>query len=121
MNETPINKAHDEKFCSDCGGIIKIKAEICPKCGVRQMSPSIQLNESAWMSVTALIFAILCFLNWFNLPHWDKDLTVGVLMFSIASLVFSIFSLQQKRKGKIMSIISIIISSITMLIVIGRL
>lgn len=32
-------KGIDEKFCSECGGIIKIKAEICPKCGVRQMAP----------------------------------------------------------------------------------
>lgn len=30
------NKAIDEKFCGSCGEIIKIKAEICPKCGVRQ-------------------------------------------------------------------------------------
>jgi TM2 domain-containing membrane protein YozV len=29
-------KAVDEKFCSDCGAAIKIKAEICPSCGVRQ-------------------------------------------------------------------------------------
>jgi predicted RNA-binding Zn-ribbon protein involved in translation (DUF1610 family) len=29
-------KAQDEKYCSECGNIIKTKAEICPKCGVRQ-------------------------------------------------------------------------------------
>jgi TM2 domain-containing membrane protein YozV/Tfp pilus assembly protein PilE len=28
-------KGLDEKFCESCGEIIKIKAEICPKCGVR--------------------------------------------------------------------------------------
>jgi TM2 domain-containing membrane protein YozV len=33
------NKALDEKFCGSCGEIIKIKAEICPKCGVRQRNP----------------------------------------------------------------------------------
>jgi TM2 domain-containing membrane protein YozV/ribosomal protein L40E len=32
-------KAADEKFCSECGAVIKAKAEICPKCGVRQMAP----------------------------------------------------------------------------------
>jgi len=26
-----------EKYCSECGKIIKRTAEICPKCGVRQM------------------------------------------------------------------------------------
>jgi TM2 domain-containing membrane protein YozV len=32
-------KGADEKFCSECGEIIRAKAEICPKCGVRQMAP----------------------------------------------------------------------------------
>lgn len=32
-------KAHDEKFCAECGAVIKAKAEICPKCGVRQALP----------------------------------------------------------------------------------
>lgn len=39
MTQTP-QKAADEKFCSECGAIIKARAEICPKCGVRQMPPS---------------------------------------------------------------------------------
>lgn len=34
-----VQKAADEKFCMDCGVIIKAKAEICPKCGVRQFDP----------------------------------------------------------------------------------
>lgn len=29
-------KQENEKFCTECGTIINIKAEICPKCGVRQ-------------------------------------------------------------------------------------
>lgn len=33
-NASPKNI--DEKFCQECGAIIKAKAEICPKCGVRQ-------------------------------------------------------------------------------------
>jgi len=33
-----MHKAADEKFCSECGAIIKAKAEICPKCGVRQFA-----------------------------------------------------------------------------------
>ena len=40
-------KGLDEKFCSECGAIIKAKAEICPKCGVRQMSPFVNLNTVA--------------------------------------------------------------------------
>lgn len=35
-----LTKAADEKFCSECGSAIKAKAEICPKCGVRQSGSS---------------------------------------------------------------------------------
>ena len=38
MAET-VHKAADEKFCSECGNLIKARSEICPKCGVRQMPP----------------------------------------------------------------------------------
>jgi TM2 domain-containing membrane protein YozV/ribosomal protein L40E len=40
----PVTKGIDEKFCSECGAIIKVKAEICPKCGVRQMATPVMLN-----------------------------------------------------------------------------
>lgn len=36
---TTAQKGLDEKYCSECGEIIKAKAEICPKCGVRQAFP----------------------------------------------------------------------------------
>lgn len=35
----PVQKGSDEKFCSECGAVIKGRAEICPKCGVRQALP----------------------------------------------------------------------------------
>lgn len=31
-------KGPDEKHCHECGEIIRAKAEICPKCGVRQLA-----------------------------------------------------------------------------------
>ena len=34
-------KQENEKYCTECGELINVKAEICPKCGVRQ---SIQSN-----------------------------------------------------------------------------
>jgi TM2 domain-containing membrane protein YozV/ribosomal protein L40E len=34
-----VQKAADEKFCADCGAVIKARAEICPKCGIRQLPP----------------------------------------------------------------------------------
>ena len=34
--ELQQQKGINEKFCHECGATINIKAEICPKCGVRQ-------------------------------------------------------------------------------------
>ena len=42
-----LTKQADEKFCSDCGTAIKMRAEICPNCGVRQMSPPNSLDLAA--------------------------------------------------------------------------
>lgn len=33
-----LAKGPDEKFCFECGAVIRLKAEICPKCGVRQVA-----------------------------------------------------------------------------------
>lgn len=40
-NNSEINiKSANEKFCQNCGSIINISSEICPKCGVRQKNLS---------------------------------------------------------------------------------
>jgi len=31
-----LEKGRDEKYCSNCGDIVALEAEICPSCGVRQ-------------------------------------------------------------------------------------
>jgi TM2 domain-containing membrane protein YozV/ribosomal protein L40E len=46
MNET-AQKGPNEKFCSECGAIIRMNAEICPKCGVRQLPPPFSINLGA--------------------------------------------------------------------------
>jgi TM2 domain-containing membrane protein YozV len=46
MNESRVKQA-DEKFCSECGEIIKEKAEICPKCGCRQKAAPVSLDLGA--------------------------------------------------------------------------
>jgi TM2 domain-containing membrane protein YozV len=58
----PAPKAANEKYCSDCGSIINAKAEICPKCGVRQwpapgtIGPSTPTGKNR---IAAAIFALL--------------------------------------------------------------
>ena len=54
-------KHESEKFCSSCGERIKKEAEICPKCGVRQMnvlSSTLQGNAPNGKSkIAAALFA----------------------------------------------------------------
>lgn len=65
MSEVPL-KALDEKFCTECGGIIKIKAEICPKCGVRQVATGANFGDGLTKTapngrskLAAVLFALL--------------------------------------------------------------
>ena len=51
-------KAADEVFCSSCGAIIKMKAEICPKCGVRQKPAA---RSSNWLILFILSLVVGCF------------------------------------------------------------
>ena len=38
-------KQENEKYCTECGALINIKAEICPKCGVRQTNQPTQSSS----------------------------------------------------------------------------
>ena len=51
------------KFCQECGENINIKAEICPKCGVRQADfpkqrPKLYSgkNEDGWITLILCLF-----------------------------------------------------------------
>lgn len=37
--EERVQKGPDEKYCSECAAVINVRAEICPRCGVRQFAP----------------------------------------------------------------------------------
>lgn len=53
-------KQENEKYCTECGALINIKAEICPKCGVRQsvqstpMSSEIIEQRNKWITCLLL-------------------------------------------------------------------
>lgn len=63
MSETnTTSKGVDQKYCADCGAVISSKAEICPKCGVRQTAPisyGTQTTPSGKNKLAAALFAIL--------------------------------------------------------------
>ena len=48
-------KNENEKYCSECGALINAKAEICPKCGVRQSPPPL-VRDSRWLTCVLLCF-----------------------------------------------------------------
>jgi TM2 domain-containing membrane protein YozV len=56
-----MDKEFDEKFCFECGQTIKAKAEICPKCGVRQptLSNGLVATANGRSRIAAALFAIL--------------------------------------------------------------
>jgi TM2 domain-containing membrane protein YozV/Tfp pilus assembly major pilin PilA len=55
LNVPKQEKGPDEKFCSSCGEIIKKKAVICPKCGVRQQA---DLSKAALLLFTFFLGGI---------------------------------------------------------------
>lgn len=61
MNERV--KLIDEKFCSECGSVIKAKAELCPKCGCRQTLhySSVNISASASNGKSRITAAVLAF------------------------------------------------------------
>ena len=58
-NIPQYQKQFDEQFCSSCGKPIKIKAEICPYCGVRQYG-SKEKSDRNWLTCLLLFL----FLGW---------------------------------------------------------
>ncbi len=51
-------KNDNEKFCLECGEIINVKAEICPRCGTRQAfnypEAEQSKNDSRWITTLLL-------------------------------------------------------------------
>ncbi|MDP2026426.1 zinc ribbon domain-containing protein [Sulfuriferula sp.] len=42
-----LEKTVDQKYCHECGAVIRAKAEICPTCGVRQ--PAVYANGMSYI------------------------------------------------------------------------
>jgi len=86
-------KAANEKFCSTCGAIILEKAEICPKCGVRQAVVSEKktavenASEKDWL--TTLLLAI--FVGGFGVHRfYVGKIGTGIIMLIVVLATFGI-------------------------------
>ncbi|GAB1416252.1 TM2 domain-containing protein [Paludibacter sp.] len=70
-------KEINEKFCPECGEKINIKAEICPKCGVRQPYLYSSNDEQKKDDNKWLITLLLCwFLGVFGIHRFYTGHTV---------------------------------------------
>ena len=74
-------KQDNEKFCIECGEIINTKAEICPKCGVRQPTSYIKTAEQKTKENKWLITLLLCwFLGVFGVHRfYTGHIGIGVI------------------------------------------
>lgn len=69
---TNNQKQFDEQFCNSCGKAIKIKAEVCPYCGVRQKSDS-ESSEKSWVT----LFILYLFLGWIGVHRFYSGRVVS--------------------------------------------
>jgi TM2 domain-containing membrane protein YozV len=88
-------KELDEKYCADCGEIINKEAEICPKCGIRQLPPPdfSASKPNSKNKTTAAVFSLL--LGWFGAHKFylgEIGQGIGYLIFSftLIPLIMSI-------------------------------
>jgi ribosomal protein L40E len=69
--ESPPAKAPNQKFCSDCGALIFLRAEICPKCGCRQITPASMPGVCLQVDAVTgpMILLIICNFLWSGLGN----------------------------------------------------
>ena len=48
--------APEQQYCRDCGNVIHARAEICPRCGVRQRSAVVSTGRSRSTAAVLAIF-----------------------------------------------------------------
>ncbi len=69
---TQPTKGPDEKYCYECGAIIRAKAEICPKCGVRQPHALTMGTRSGIVLGTVLAVAMVGVVWMYGVSHYKQ-------------------------------------------------
>lgn len=111
-------------FCSCCGKEIHESAPTCPHCGGvqhRQQPASAKTDGPVWMAIVALVSGIICALALMNDEPMDEETILGLFIFSIAGIVFGAISIKKYISGKKMAIAAVVLSSISLLALIGTL
>ncbi|WPC23831.1 TM2 domain-containing protein [Brachyspira hyodysenteriae] len=81
-NTVSMDKQADEQFCSSCGKAIKIKAELCPHCGVRQNSNLGEKSKKSWG--TSLLLCI--FLGMLGIHRFYAGKIISAIVILITTL-----------------------------------
>lgn len=115
--ENQLLKQPDEQFCSSCGKPIKIKAEICPYCGVRQ----IKSNEKSWIACLLLcLFLGNIYAHRFYVGRVKGALTmiaIGIVSFILFFIGFALLIAEEDGGAfTVLGIIGLAIYELTIII-----
>lgn len=97
---------NDSKYCSNCGSKIDFKAEICPKCGVRQTSHTFNSSEKNEILAIILSFFIPG-LGHFYLGLPKKGIiiliiaVVGIFFFFVPYIIIWIYGMYDSYKSAV--------------------
>jgi hypothetical protein len=111
-------------FCRGCGKDLHETTKMCPHCGFQYGDSSLSSarSKSIWMTVVSSNLALMTFITWFSTTTWEgKDLFLGQWMVNLVSLILSLISLSQNRRGRTLNVISVGVSGLTILWLIGKL
>jgi len=145
---TAVNRGDSGIFCPSCGvQAISDSAPFCTQCGsplrasaystITEQRPSVQVNVinaphtgvkaspefrgSYGLPIPSMIIGIVFALGIFDNSRWDSDTINGAAAFCILGLVLGIVSVCRQQKGRGMAVAGIVLSSIGLLSVVGRL
>jgi len=107
--------------CTGCGTQVHESAPYCPRCGKPQLAAqrsqkAIETSSGSWAPVTSLVLGVLSALTTLDDSEWDKNIIVGLAMFSIAGLTIGVVGLNITKKWRGMSIAGIVLSAIGLLV-----
>jgi len=119
-------------FCTQCGSLVKASSSLpiaeqrpnvqvnvinAPHTGVKASS---ELSGSYGLPIPSMVIGIVFVLGVFDNSRWDSDTISGAAAFCIVGLVLGIVSVCRQQKGRGMAVAGIVLSSIALLAVIGR-
>ena len=112
-------------FCRCCGKEIHETALSCPRCGGVQNPTVIPVAQQPdgvlWVPITSMVLGIVCAFAFFDDSQWDKDTIFGLGSLSVAGFILGVISLIKQKTGKGMAITGVVLSSISLLALIGML